>query len=233
MTVNRINLVSRVIVLLTIVLVPAYVIFIRWEWQSLAAIQRQSGLTPVVLITTVSMFVAFIGGFWLIRGFGKFSSRKNRQQSEILVQSHIPEAIDQLARKFDYSVVTGGEDTENELLERIMQEMRQIALSSPYDPKPLRQSPSAGRRLAALIMLQVQPDFDSVDWLAKRMTQEKKFLGVQTALAILSAAKLSDRSQRFGISKSIDHLVASSSPVFDATDARRRILEQATKELWN
>jgi hypothetical protein len=59
-------------------------------------------------------------------------------------------------------------------------------------PDELIESDSAGEHLAAIVMLQVGPNLDYLDWLAKRLGVEKPFIGKQAALALLVAARSCD-----------------------------------------
>jgi hypothetical protein len=91
----------------------------------------------------------------------------------------------ELAKKYEHlrnSMKAGRSRTEE--MNKIMAQMRTLAvLATPLLPI-FTASASPGERLAAIAILQVQPDASYLQWLAKRMSEEKPFVFFHAALAL-------------------------------------------------
>jgi hypothetical protein len=53
----------------------------------------------------------------------------------------------------------------------------------------LRSSVSPGQRLVAIASYQVAPDYEALEWLVERLSEEKPFVGYHAAVALLVAAR--------------------------------------------
>jgi hypothetical protein len=74
-------------------------------------------------------------------------------------------------------------------MEAIVSKFRAVAPSTYSLLDEMANSNSAGERLAAVVMLQLKPRPDFLEWLADRVILEKPFIGYHAALALLYAAQ--------------------------------------------
>jgi hypothetical protein len=90
----------------------------------------------------------------------------------------------------------------------------------------------AGERLAAVALLQAMPNTDYIEWLARRLADERPFLGYHAAVALLAAVRSlgGDSRLRERLAKAIQHAVSTIAHVPQDTD-RKRILGYAVQEL--
>jgi hypothetical protein len=85
------------------------------------------------------------------------------------------------------SLPPGNERTQE--MEKVVAKMRTIGRAAYPIRHELAASPSPGKRLQAIAALQVIPDFDMLDWLAKRVSVEKPFVAYHALVALDLAAK--------------------------------------------
>lgn len=74
-------------------------------------------------------------------------------------------------------------------MEVVASKMRTLAQESFALLPELTRSDSPGHRLAAVTVLQAIPHADYLDWLAKRIAEEKPFIGYHAAVALLAGAR--------------------------------------------
>jgi hypothetical protein len=124
-------------------------------------------------------------------------------------------------------------DERTRALENIFSKMRTLALSSTRFLSSLANSISAGERLAAIAILQVQADSHYLQWLAERLRTENEapFIGYHAAVAILKAVRSLYHSHADELNKVIEHAKKG----FNANKASDRfaVLAEAQNELQN
>jgi threonine synthase len=137
--------------------------------------------------------------------------------------------IQALARQYESirAVLPSG-DARTRQMELIATKMRTLAIAAIPLLGQLKRSPSPGERLAAVEMLQMVPDAESLDWLAERMGTEKPFIEYHAAVALLSAARSLDDSIRPRVLAAIEQAKARLGPIGAKTD-RWSTLEEAQK----
>jgi hypothetical protein len=95
----------------------------------------------------------------------------------------------QLAREYERLRAVGVAGDQRRRWQVVVIKMRALARAA-YDLLPeLADSESSGERLAAIAILQVRPNPDYLDWLAKRVTEERPFIGYQAAEALRAAVR--------------------------------------------
>jgi hypothetical protein len=104
--------------------------------------------------------------------------------------SFIRKQVDDLATEYErVRASMPASDTRTRAMEVVVAKMRTIgraAFPLRYD---LSISPSPGRRLQAIVSLQLIPDFDDfLDWLAERVSKEVPFLQYHALVALNAAA---------------------------------------------
>lgn len=77
-----------------------------------------------------------------------------------------------------------------QLMSDVVQKMRTLALVTLPALREFADSRSPGERLAAVAMMQVRFDPALTEWLAKRLDEERPFVGFHAASALLGAARL-------------------------------------------
>jgi hypothetical protein len=143
------------------------------------------------------------------------------------------EAIKQLAKEYDDTrdqMASGSARTHR--MVKIFREMIGVAAPARSKINELRRSTSAGRRLAAIAILQVLPDPDCLDWLADRLdpTAERPFVAGQASVALLQAVRSLPQPFCELLRTSIDKAVNLAEQ--DKRDpSRLTILNSAIKEL--
>lgn len=97
-------------------------------------------------------------------------------------------------------------------LETVVAKMRALSLAAlksggPSLMQDLTASPAAGDRLAAIVMLEMSPDSQWLNWLADRLATEPPFAGYHAALALERAVdQLSDAAVRPSLERAIEGL---------------------------
>jgi hypothetical protein len=74
-------------------------------------------------------------------------------------------------------------------MEQVASQMKSLALAAQPLLDDLKNSSSAGERLAAVTFLEITPQEDSLDWLVERIVTERPFIGYHAALGLLAAAR--------------------------------------------
>jgi hypothetical protein len=80
-------------------------------------------------------------------------------------------------------------DTRTRKMEVVVSKMRTLARAFYPLRHDFANSASPGRRLMAIAALQIDPDYDMLDWLADRLAIEKPFVGYHAVVALLVAVK--------------------------------------------
>jgi hypothetical protein len=83
-------------------------------------------------------------------------------------------------------------DERTRRMEVVVSKMRTLGRAAYPLRYELANSPSPGKRLAAIAILQVEPDYDMMDWLAERLTSERPFISYHALVAILIAMRAPD-----------------------------------------
>jgi hypothetical protein len=111
-------------------------------------------------------------------------------QGDIEIVRRQGEALAADYERIRASLPPGDERTRR--LEVLVAKMRTIGRAI----HPLRyefgDSSSPGKRLVTIAALQVQPDYDMLDWLAERLGVEKPFVGYHALVALLLAIRAPD-----------------------------------------
>jgi hypothetical protein len=90
-------------------------------------------------------------------------------------------------------------------------------------------SASPGKRLMVMATLQVEPDYDLLDWLADRLGAEKPFLQFHTLAAILLAVRGSNASRYFWALKATVEKVSRFKDKFGGDTSRMETLEKIAR----
>ena len=114
-------------------------------------------------------------------------------------------------------------------MEVILAKMKALALASYSALEEFKKSLSPGERLAAVAMLQVNPNPACLDWLATRLAEEKPFIGYHAGVALLYAVRILDASQKDNLHKALQKAKASltNKPETD----RAKVIDNARQEL--
>jgi hypothetical protein len=80
-------------------------------------------------------------------------------------------------------------DKRTRRMEVVVSKMRTLGLAAYPLRYELANSPSPGKRLFAIAILQVEPDYDMLDWLSRRLAVEKPFVGYHALIAMLLAVR--------------------------------------------
>ena len=232
---SRKKVLSDGLVLLYLVL--GAILFTAWIGGSRASfgqLQSTSSTRTLAILIIGSILGSFVAGYIFIRSVLQRSRLALHDLRLIETDVYTPEAVDILARRFDEILLSEeAGDEKNSLTATVVEELTNVARSDPYDPYPLTESDSPGHRLAAIIMLQLKPNLNYLSWLSNRLMTERRVLGLEIANAILSAAKISDKSQKGLISNAIHNALYNKGAVLNPNDPRRVILEKASKEIYS
>jgi hypothetical protein len=102
----------------------------------------------------------------------------------------VKQQTDELAAEYERirsSMLPG--DARTRRMEVVVSKMRTLGLAAYPLRYELASSPSPGKRLFAIAILQVKPDYDMLDGLAERFPVEKPFVGYHALVAILLAIR--------------------------------------------
>jgi hypothetical protein len=80
-------------------------------------------------------------------------------------------------------------DSRTRKMEVVVSKMRTLARAFYPLRHEFANSSSPGKRLMAIAALQVDPDYDMLEWLAERLPVEKPFVGYHAAVALLLAMR--------------------------------------------
>lgn len=100
----------------------------------------------------------------------------------------VRQQVDMLAIEYDNlrgSMPSGDERTGK--LEKVVSKMRTIGQAAYGIRYELAASPSPGRRLQAVACLQMLPDYELLDWLARRVGEKKRFIAYHALIALIAA----------------------------------------------
>lgn len=138
----------------------------------------------------------------------------------------------ELATEYDrtrHSMPPGDERTRQ--MEIVVSKMRTIGRAFFPLRHEFASSASPGQRLMTIAALQVEPDYDMLDWAADRIGSEKPFVGYHALVALLSAARgPSAKLQLSAIEAAVRRARQYEGAIGRDTD-RRRILESIESSL--
>jgi hypothetical protein len=80
-------------------------------------------------------------------------------------------------------------DKRTRAMEVVVAKMRTIGRSALPLRYELSASHSPGQRLQAIVSLQLEPDFEMLDWLAERVVKEVPFIGYHALMALNAAVE--------------------------------------------
>jgi hypothetical protein len=92
---------------------------------------------------------------------------------------------------FEYDNLRGllpSGDKRTRLLEKVLSKMRTIGRAAYGIRYELMASPSPGHRLQAVARLQVLPDWELLDWLARCVSEERRFIAYHALIALITTA---------------------------------------------
>ena len=121
-------------------------------------------------------------------------------------------------------------DERTRQMEKVATKMRTLGYAASPLLSELSSSDSPGKRLAAITILQVQPNPQMFEWLADRLGIEKPFLGYHAAVALLTAARVHDEDQTDQLRNAIEKAKNRLGDRRRGTD-RDRVLNDALREL--
>jgi hypothetical protein len=93
---------------------------------------------------------------------------------------------------FEYDSLRGllpSGDKRNRLMEKVVSKMRTIGRAAFAIRYELKASPSPGHRLQAVACLQVLTDWELLDWLARCVREESRFIAYHALIALLAATE--------------------------------------------
>src|SRR5215210_798061 len=150
------------------------------------------------------------------------------RQSDISV---VRAQVFQLAQEYEQIRATMPKgDTRTRRMEVVITKMRTLALAAYPLLQELTNSGSPGERLTAVAILQVRPNPDYLDWLARRLAEEKPFIGYHAGVALLVAVRNLDTSD-YGTKLQQAIQKARESVAWKKDTDRYRVLSDAEKEL--
>lgn len=243
------NFLLRSLLTLLIILLPVIWVSMRWGWRTSLTDIQETGDPILPIVFLLMVLLSFFAGFWLIHGLPVSISQMLREvnlPTKIASLTHsaagLPfspgsDRLTELTGKYEtIRLELPAGDKRTRMMDNVVIEMRNVARATPYDIAPLLHSKSPGERLAAVVMLQVQPrtDWETLSWLAERIAKEKPFIGREAARALLLVARISEISHRPDIFSAIrvaqDHLKSSGN---NETTLRGLLLEKAHETLHN
>ena len=127
------------------------------------------------------------------------------------------------------SMPSGNERTER-MQEIVEKKIGPLAISGYPLLKEFSESWSSGDVLVAVVMLQVQPNPNYIRWLGARISEESAFIGYHAAFALLTAARVLNRTHH----ETIREVIAAAKRALgtgEGTEGRLGVLEDAEKEL--
>ena len=120
-------------------------------------------------------------------------------------------------------------DERTSKMEALVSQLRALAPSTYPLLDEMAAGDTAGKRLAAIAMLQVKPQPDYLGWLADRVTGEKPFIGYQAALALLYAVEKLGPKYRQAVLKAVLQAQAALAEKGLVDTDRMEVLERARK----
>lgn len=117
-------------------------------------------------------------------------------------------------------------DPRTRRMEVVVAKMRTLAKAFYPLRNEFAKSADPGKRLMAIAALQVDPDFDMLDWLASRLSEEKPFVGYHAVVALLLAVRSPNAAAYLpSIKTAVENLRKTKATLAKDTD-RLRTLEQ-------
>lgn len=145
--------------------------------------------------------------------------------------SLVRKQMQELAREYEQIRASmPSSDLRTRRMEIVATKMRTLALACAPLLQEFISSKSAGERLSAVMVLQMTPDQNYLQWLAERLDVEKPFIGYHAAVALLSAARVLEQSHRPSILSAIRDAKIYLGSELMGTD-RWNTLESAEREL--
>jgi hypothetical protein len=137
----------------------------------------------------------------------------------------------QLAREYEQTraaLPPGDERTRR--MEAVATRMRLLGIACAPFLSDFAESPSPGERLAAVSILEVQPNREYLSWLADRLGTETPFVGYHAALALQAAVRVLGQPERALLREVIAKAKKNLGHDREHSD-RAQVLEQADHEL--
>jgi hypothetical protein len=117
-------------------------------------------------------------------------------------------------------------DERTRRMEVVVSKMRTIGRAFYPLRREFAQSSSPGRRLVTIAAVQVEPDFDILDWLASRLRDERPFVGYHALVAILVAMRAPEAPEHLpAIKTTVQTLRQSAGSVGRDTDRIRALTD--------
>lgn len=145
--------------------------------------------------------------------------------------SIVKQKLISLAREYERiraTMLPGDERTHK--MEIVVAQMRTLALAGYALLPNFINSDSPGERLIAVVMLQVKPNIDNVQWLAERFGKEKPFISYHAGVALLHAVRTFTVSELEPLESAVRRARQLLGEKATGTD-RDAILARAEKEL--
>jgi hypothetical protein len=122
-------------------------------------------------------------------------------------------------------------DARTRRMEVVVSKMRTLARAFYPLRHDFANSASPGRRLMTIAALQIDPDYDMLDWLADRLAIEKPFVGYHAIVALLVAVK-TERAKAYlpALESALEKAGQSRSTLSTGSD-RIQTLDAAQREL--
>jgi hypothetical protein len=138
----------------------------------------------------------------------------------------------ELAREYERirTAMPRGRDRTNRMYEVLMK-MRVLGVAARPWLAELAGSSAPGERLAAVAMLQTQPDAAYIQWLADRCVDEPRFVGFHAAGALFTAVRLYGESQRRALVAAIESAQRGLAEKHYVDAERDNVLAQALQEV--
>jgi hypothetical protein len=122
-------------------------------------------------------------------------------------------------------------DSRTRKMEVVVAKMRTVGQAIYSDRYRLSQSASPGDRLQAISSMQVQPDYDLLDWLGQRVKEEKPFVAYHALVALNVAASGAFATHYKDALRSVASQLESVSGTFQRDADRRAMFERFKEKL--
>jgi hypothetical protein len=137
-----------------------------------------------------------------------------------------------LAREYERirNVMSAGKGRTRKM-EVLVAKMRTLALAGYPFLREFASSQSPGERLVAVVMLQIKPNIDFLDWLAKRFAEETPFITYHAAVALLKAVQTFGPSSREKLERTLKEAISMAGKKLEDAEIAE-VLALAEKELF-
>src|SRR5262249_30256907 len=136
-----------------------------------------------------------------------------------------------LARKYELRMAEMPEgEARTRILDALVSKMRALGPACQLFLPEFTCSTLAGQRLAAVAVLQVKPNAAYYDWLARRLKGEVPFIVYHVAVALRTATRQADQSQR-RLLKWLEDVIRAAHEAAPEGSHRKDVLSQVVDEL--